>query len=137
MKLENKKRFAANVLGVGKGRILFNNSRLSEIKEAMTRQDIKDLFSDGAIAIKEIKGRRKIEKRRNRRRAGSIRVPVKKTKQRYMIITRKLRGYLSELRKAEKIDDKTFLMLRKEIRASNFKDKGRLKERIRLLEVKK
>ena len=64
-------------------------------------------------------------------------MPVKKTKQRYMIITRKLRGYLSELKKAEKIDDKTFLMLRKEIRASNFKDKSRLKERIRLLEVKK
>ena len=137
MKLENKKGFAAKVLGVGKGRIIFNNSRLSEIKEAMTRQDVKDLFSDGAIAIREIKGRLKVEKRKNRRRAGSRRQPVKNTKFKYMTIARKLRKYLAELRKGEMITKEMFLMLRREIRASNFKDKTHLKERIRLLGVKK
>ena len=103
MKLENKKRFAAKVLGVGAGRIILNTSRLAETKEAMTREDIRNLFNDGAISIREIKGRLKVVKRTTRRRAGSRRQPVKNTKGRYMNVARKLRGYLSELKKAEKI----------------------------------
>jgi large subunit ribosomal protein L19e len=137
MKLENKKRFAATVLGVGKGRIVFNNSRLSEIKEAMTRQDIKDLFNDGAINVIEIAGRRKVVRRTTRRRAGSRRQPVKRKKLKYMIMVRKLRGYLAELRKAEKVTQEQFLKLRREIRASNFKDKAHFKDRIKLMEAKK
>ena len=137
MKLENKKAFAAHVLGVGKGRIVFNKLRLSEMKEAMTREDIRNLFNEGAISIKEIKGRLKAVKRKNRRRAGSTRQPVKNTKLHYMITARKLRSYLAELRKAEKLTQDMFLMLRKEIRAGNFEDKARLKDRIRLLEAKK
>jgi len=136
MKLENKKKFAAKVLGVGKGRIILNKSRLSEVKEAMTRQDIKDLFSSGAISIAEIKGRRKVEKRVTRRRAGSRKQPAINKKMRYVITTRKLRAYVSELRKNEKITKEQFLKLRNEIRASAFKDKAHFKERIRLIGVK-
>ena len=136
MKLEGKKDFASRVLGIGKGRIVFNNSRLSEIKEAMTRQDIKDLFSDGAISLKEIKGRKKIERRTIRRRAGSIRQPVRGKKHHYMTITRKLRKYLVELRKGEKITKEQFLKFRQEIRASSFKDKAHFKERMKLGGIK-
>lgn len=137
MKLENKKDFIAKVLGVGKGRIILNKSRLSEIKEAMTRQDIKDLFNDNAILIREIRGRRKIERRTTRRRAGSRRQPVIDKKMQYMIITRKLRSYVAELRKAEKLTREQFIKLRQEIKASSFKDKAHLKERIKLLGAKK
>jgi len=136
MKLENKKKFAAKVLGVGKGRIILNKSRLSEVKEAMTRQDIKDLFDSGAISIAEIKGRRKVEKRVTRRRAGSRKQPAINKKMLYVITTRKLRAYVSELRKNEKITKEQFLKLRNEIRASTFKDKAHFKERIRLIGVK-
>jgi large subunit ribosomal protein L19e len=132
MKLENKKEFAANVLGVGKGRIIFNKNRLSEIKEAMTRQDIKDLFNDRAIMIREIKGRLKIEKRKTRRRIGSIRHKMRDKKREYIIITRKLRRYLVELLKLEQITKEQYLILRKEIRASSFESKAHLKERMRL-----
>jgi large subunit ribosomal protein L19e len=132
MKLEHKKSFAAAVLGVGRGRIIFNNTRLSEIKEAMTRQDIKDLFASGAIALREIRGRRLIVKRKTRRRVGSRRQPVYNRKRKYIIITRKLRAYIQELRKAEKLTQEQFLKLRQEIRASNFKDKAHFKERIKL-----
>jgi len=136
MKLENKKKFAANVLGVGKGRIIFNTSRLSEIKEAMTRQDVKDLFAGGAISIAEIKGRRKVERRVTRRRAGSVRQPAVNKKRKYMITTRKLRAYISELRKHEKVSEEQFSKLRNEIRASAFKDKAHFKERLKLMGVK-
>ena len=43
MKLEGKKDLVARTLGVGKGRIVFNVQRLEEIKQAITKQDIKDL----------------------------------------------------------------------------------------------
>ena len=130
MKLDGKKDFAARVLGVGKGRIAFNNLRLADIKEALTRQDIIDLCGDGAIIIKEIRGRAKKEKRKTRKRAGSFRHKSKKGKDEYMIITRKSRAYIQELREHESITEEQYQKLRKEIRARMFKDKVHLKERI-------
>jgi len=41
MKLDKKKNLAKRVLNVGKERIIFVKERLSEIKEAITKQDIK------------------------------------------------------------------------------------------------
>ncbi len=130
MKLEKKKMLAAKTLGVGKDRIMFNRERLAEIKEAITKQDIRDLLNDGAISIKPIKGRKAIVRRSIRRRQGSVRKKVKQTKKRYVQITRKLRGYLAELRKQEKITDDHFHQLRREIRASLFKSKAHMKERM-------
>ena len=43
MNLQKKKELAARTLTIGKDRIMFNTSRLDEIKEAITKQDIKDL----------------------------------------------------------------------------------------------
>jgi ribosomal protein L19E len=133
MKLERKKEFIAKVLGIGKGRVVLNKSRLADIKEAMTRQDIVDLLNDNAIFIREIKGRKAIEKRTTRRRAGSIRLPVKNSKRKYIILTRKFRNYISELLKNEKLNKEQYLKLRREIRASAFKSKSHLKERLKLL----
>ena len=55
MNLAKKKSLAARVFGVGKSRVVFAKSRLNEIKEAITKQDIRDLKKDGAITILEIK----------------------------------------------------------------------------------
>ena len=76
MKLEKKKELASRTLNVGKGRIAFVSSRNKEIKEAITKQDIRDLVIDGAIVIKEVKGRKKIVGRKNKRRAGKIKKSV-------------------------------------------------------------
>lgn len=130
MKLENKKELAARTLGVGKNRIIFNIHRLNEIKEAITKNDIKDLYKNQAISIKEIKGRRKVTKRKTRRKAGSIRKKIKAKKQNYVILTRKFRNYLFFLKNKNQISKEVFLKLRKEIRASKFKDLNQLKERI-------
>ncbi|MCU0642610.1 MAG: hypothetical protein MUF61_03505 [archaeon] len=130
MKLDKKKAFIAGVLGVGKGRLVLNTSRLADIKEAMTRQDIHDLLNDGAIFIKEIHGRAKVEGRLNRRRAGSRKKFTEKGKKVYMRLTRKLRSYISELRDQEKISDEAYKKIRQEIRAHAFKSKVHLKERM-------
>ena len=128
MNLEKKKRLTAKTLNVGKGRIIFNNERLSEIKEAITRQDIRDLHTNGAIAIKPISGRKTIVKRKTRRRHGSVKKKVNKGKENYVILTRKLRAYVREMRKHEEITQEQYNSLRKQIRASIFRSKSHLKE---------
>src|SRR3989338_2852108 len=133
MNLGKKKILAAKTLGVGLGRITFNNERLAEIKEAITKQDIKDLYRDGAISVREIKGQRKIERRKLRRRPGSIKKKIRNRKRSYMMITRKSRAYIGQLRKQGKLSTEDFMLLRKEIRARMFKDRVHLKERIKSL----
>ena len=130
MKLENKRELASRALNIGKGRIVFNIQRLSEIKEAITKQDIRDLKESGAIFIKEEKGRRKIQRRKTRRRAGSIKKKVKGKKREYITITRKLRGHLAALKSQGRISNEHFSGLRKEIRAKNFKSLSHMKEKI-------
>ncbi len=130
MNLSKKKELAARTLSVGKDRIIFNIQRLDEIKEAITKQDIKDLFNSKAIIIKEISGRKANLKRRTRRRAGSIRKKPAKSKRSYVILTRKLRRYLLMLKKKSQITKEKFIKLRKEIRASAFQNLAQLKERI-------
>jgi len=137
MKLETKKSLAARTLGVGANRIAFNVERLSEIKEAITKQDIKDLMSSGAIIIKEKKGRKKIERRKTRRRAGSIKQTVKEKKQNYVKLTRKLRTYLSNLKSRSKLSTEELKQLRKEIRASNFRSLAHMKERLKQIQEEK
>lgn len=128
MKLEKKKKLVARVLKIGKERIWFSSENLAEIKEAITKQDIKDLFQQGIIKIKPVKGRKKIKKRRTKRREGKIKKKVKKRKQEYVKITRKLRYYIKELKRQGKIDKKEYWELRKKIRARDFKSKVQLKE---------
>ena len=128
MNLLKKKELAARTLNVGKDRIVFNIQRLDEIKEAITKQDIKDLFSSKAIVIKEISGRKVRHKKR--RRAGSIKKRPAHSKRIYIILTRKLRKHLSVLKRKGQIKKEKFIKLRQEIRASAFKSLAQLKDRI-------
>lgn len=130
MQLNKKKELASRVLGVGKKRIIFNKEALEEVKDALTKQDIRDLVKSGSIFVKEISGTKKQIKRNTRRRAGSIKKKVNIRKRDYMTITRKLRAYISELRKHGTISSEEYWKLRKEIRAKNFKSKAHMKERI-------
>ena len=128
MNLAKKKDLAARVLGVGKGRIYFAEESLGEIKEAITRQDVLDLQSAGAIQIKEVSGRKKIVKRKHRRRTGKIKKRVNNRKAEYVIMTRKLRAHLRYLLKTEKIDMEDYREARKQIRAKKYKSKRHMIE---------
>lgn len=137
MKLEKKRELASRALGIGKNRIVFNTFRLSELKEAITKQDIKDLKEQGVIIIKEVKGRKTKQKKKTRRRAGSVKKKVKNSKQTYVKLTRKLREYLKKLKDNDKISRDDFYMLRKEIRASSFRSLAHIKERISQMRAEK
>jgi len=128
MQLARKKDLAAKVLKVGKNRIRFMETNLSEVKEAITRQDILDLHKSGAIQIAEVKGRKKIVKRKHRRRVGKIKKRVKNRKQEYVIITRKLRAFVRGLVRTGTIDAEKKKDIRKMIRSRRFRSKRHLKE---------
>jgi len=106
MKLDRKKLLAVNALGVGKKRILFNNASLGEIKEAITRQDIRDLLAAGAITIKQARGKAKEKGIKRKRGAGKV----------------KKRGG---------VDLKTYGSIRRRIRAKMFRDMRHLKDYIK------
>jgi large subunit ribosomal protein L19e len=131
MKLDKKKDLAVRTLKVGKGRIVFNANRMDDIKEAITKQDIKDLVQDNAITIKQIKGSKKKAIRKTRRRSGSVRKKVNTRKQDYVKQTRKLRSYLSTLKKQNIITPELFTELRKEIRARTFRSLSQMKDKIK------
>lgn len=133
MKLEGKRALIARTLGVGKDRVGFNLERMPEVKEAITKQDIRDLFASGAIFVREIKGRKTQVKSGGRRRQGKIKQPAVNHKRQYMIITRKLRAYVAELKKHETITPEQALKFRREIRARKFRSKAHLKEHLALL----
>jgi len=128
MNLARKKELAAKVLKVGKGRIVFTEGNLAEVKEAITRQDILDLHKSGAIRIAEVSGRKKIVKRKSRRRTGKIKKKVNVRKKEYVIITRKLRTFVKHLLKTGAVDREEHREIRKKIRSRKFKSKRHLKE---------
>ena len=129
MQLNKKKELAGRVFGIGKERIVFNKEGLSDIKEAITREDIRDLYKRKVIVIRAIKGRKKIA-RRKRRKTGKIRKKVNTRKKDYATLTRKLRAFIAELKNKEIIRAEEYRNLRKEIRSKNFRSKAHIKERI-------
>ena len=130
MNLKKKKQLAANTFGVGKERVIFNTLRLDEIKEAITKQDMRDLLASGAISIKEIRGLHKTKKSKSRRRAGSVKKKPKNSKRKYVILTRALRYYISELRKQKKITEEKYQALRADIKNRLYESKSHLKEKL-------
>jgi large subunit ribosomal protein L19e len=128
MNFEKKKQLEAKTLKVGKNRIRFSTEGLNEIKEAITKEDIRTLFKDNIITIKPIKGRRKIKRRTTRRGPGKIKIKVKNRKRDYVRITRRLRSYLKQLRSDGKIDTNNYQDIRKKIKMRTFKNKASFKE---------
>lgn len=132
MNLAKKKELASRTLGVGKDKIKFNTNRIAEIKEAITKQDIRDLVAQKAIFILDPQGRRKVEAR-GRRRAGSIRKKVKPGKTHYVRTARNLRKVIATLRTQGKLTPEHVQKLRNEVRARSVRTKSHLTERINLL----
>jgi len=127
MDLSKKKKLAEKTFNVGVDRIIFLESRLAEIKDAITKQDIRDLQKSGAILIKNKKGRKTIERKKGRS-TGNIRKKSRKRKKEYIIITRKLRAYLKSSGKEGELTKEYLKGIKKKIRNRDFKSKAHLKE---------
>lgn len=133
MNLKKKKNLAAKTFNVGKERIAFVKSSLKDVGEAITKRDLRDLKEEGAIIIKDKKGRKKNLRKRKKRSTGNIRKKVNKRKQEYVVITRKLRKHVAELKKTKELSREEIKEIRKKIRNKNFKSKANLKQHIKEL----
>jgi len=133
MNLSKKKNLAARTLGVGKDRIIFVKSRLDEIKEAITKQDILELHREKAIIIKEIGGRKKIEKKKRKRKTGNIRKKLYQRKENYILLTKKLRMLISDMKRQEKLSPEEVKDIRRKIKNKVFRSREGLKEYLRSL----
>ncbi|MCK4553112.1 hypothetical protein KAT80_02825 [Candidatus Pacearchaeota archaeon] len=128
MNLKNKKSLAVKVLKLGRERIVFLQSRLEEIKDAITKQDIRDLKKEGAIVVKEIKGRKKVKKKKKVRGVGKIKKKVNKRKQEYVKMTRKLRKHVAVKKKSGELSKEEIKDIRNKIRNRKFSSLRNLKE---------
>lgn len=134
MNLKKKKELASRTLRIGKSKIVFLESRKDEIKEAITKQDIRDLKKDGAIVIKEKKGRKKKKKKVKNKGPGKIRKKVNTRKRDYVIMTRRLRSIVAEMKKQKRLSSEDAIEIRKKIRNKKFRSKAHLREHIGGLE---
>ncbi|MFO7927262.1 50S ribosomal protein L19e [Natronomonas sp.] len=70
--LKAQKRLAADILGVGKNRVRFDPDAQSEIADAITRDDVRELIDSGVIRANEAKSnsRGRARKRQQKRAYG-------------------------------------------------------------------
>ncbi|MBT6995305.1 50S ribosomal protein L19e [Candidatus Woesearchaeota archaeon] len=138
MKLNNQKRIAADVLKKGIKKIKFKTDRLSDIKEAITRTDIRALIIDNAISadpkrgISRSRARKTLVQKRKGRRAGSgSRKGVKTSrlpkKQNWMNHVRKQREFIKELRDKKLISTLVYRNMYSKVKGGFFRSKNHIK----------
>ncbi|MGB9675393.1 MAG: 50S ribosomal protein L19e [Candidatus Nanoarchaeia archaeon] len=134
MSLLSQRALAAKVAKVGISRVRFNPENLKEIKEALTKADIKGLIKKGAIIIlpKTTPSRVRAKARHAQRLRGRQRGPGSKKKAKiskkelWVMKVRALRKLASKLKDQNKITPKTYNDIRAKIKGNFFRDKAHL-----------
>ncbi|MBS3143727.1 50S ribosomal protein L19e [Candidatus Woesearchaeota archaeon] len=138
MKLKTQKRIVKSLYNVGTRRVRFDSEKLSEIKEAITKKDIKGLVNRGTIKIKQKRGssrvraRKRLIQRRKGRRKGigsrkgksSARLRPKKV---WMAKIRILRRFLKEIKEKNLIKNKDYKELYLKAKGGFFRSQRHLK----------
>ncbi|MDD2665632.1 MAG: 50S ribosomal protein L19e [Methanocellales archaeon] len=137
MDLSNQRRMAADILGVGIGKVWMDAEKAEDISTAITREDIRKLIATGIIKRKLQKGisrgrtRTKDKKRAyghqkghgSRRGAKGARMPGK---ERWMNKIRALRKRLKTLREEGTIDASMYRKLYGRATSGEFRDVSHL-----------
>lgn len=126
--LRMQRRLAAEVLRVGKNKVLFSPLRLKEIEEALTRTDMEELIKDNAISVK--KEKETFERKRSKKNR-LIKKKIKTRKRDYINRIRKLRKYIKYLKENKLVTIEEYYTLRKLSKAGQFKNLRHMKEYIR------
>ena len=138
MNLSNQRRVSADLLSVGKSKIWFDNDRLDEIKEAITKADLKKLIAEKAIQKRphvgnsRVRARKRIVQRRKGRQKGQGSFKGKASarlgrKEKWMILVRGLRGFIKDLKDKGLIENKTYRGLYLKIKGGFFRSKRHIK----------
>ncbi len=137
MDVKFQRRLAASILKCGEERVWMDPNALDEIKEAVTREDIKMLIKRGLIKRKKIKGTSrvranyiKMQKEKGRRKGPGSRKGKKYAryprKQRWMKTIRPIRATLKDLRDSGKIDRHTYRRFYRLAKGGTFKSRNHL-----------
>lgn len=138
MKLKLQKRLAADLLKSSKKRISLDTDRLEDIKEAITKADIRSLISEGAIKKKPSKNTSRVRARKIKiqkskgRRKGRGRRKGKKTarlskKTAWMERIRTQREFLKELKEKGIITSLIYQQLYMKSKGGFFRSKRHIK----------
>ncbi len=137
MKLKLQKRLASKILGAGKKRIKFDSSRQADIKEAITKGDVRRLIGEKAVSKKQKKGhsrynaRKILEQKRKDRRKGkgsrkgkaTSRLPRKDI---WVSKIRLQRKMLRKLKDEGQLSTSNYNMLRRKAKGGFFRSKRHL-----------
>ena len=148
MDLFNQKRMAAALLKCGLGRVRMDPTRLDDISEAVTREDIRRLIASGAIEARKKRGTSRVraryraaQRKKGRRRGhghrkggSNVRYP---RKQRWMDRIRPIRRRLRELRDQGLVDRASYRLLYRQAKGGMFHNRAHLETQLRLRGVVK
>ncbi|MEN2974753.1 MAG: 50S ribosomal protein L19e [Candidatus Caldarchaeales archaeon] len=139
-KLDLQKRLAADLMKCGVSRVRFDEDRLDEVVEAITREDVRRLIKDGVIFKVHEKGvsrgraRERKEKDRGRGSRKGKKYSIVTRKERWMLKIRAQRRKLKELRDRKIIEHSTYRSIYGMVKAGAFKS---VRDMITYLEANK
>jgi large subunit ribosomal protein L19e len=136
--LRVQKRLAAQVLDCSQKRVIFDNDRLDDIKQAITKHDIRLLVGDGAIrekpmaSISRVRARKlKVQKSKGRRKGPGTRKGKTNArvdfKDQWMSRVRVQRDFLKELVTKNLITRKAYRELYLKSKGGYFRSKRHIK----------
>jgi large subunit ribosomal protein L19e len=142
--LASQKRIVASILKCGVNRVWFNPERLADIENAISREDLRGLVTDGAIKARQKKGvsrgraRAKIAKRSyghckgpgRRRGAAGARNASKRA---WIQKIRAIRKALVTLRDAGTIDRHMYRILYRKAAGGQFRSVAHMKAQLEIL----
>lgn len=138
MKLNNQKKIAANILKCSPKRVWLNPANLEDIKEAITKSDMRSLIKEGLVVGKAKRGisqsrarKIKIQKRKGRQKGAGSRKGVKTArlskKEIWIPKTRLQRRFIKGLKISGLIDNKIHRDLYSKIKGGFFRSKRHIK----------
>jgi len=141
MKLTIQRKLAAKIFNVGVNRVFLDPKESAEIAKAITREDIKDLIRRGFISVKQKEGtsrsraKKMIEQKKKGCRKGPGSRKGKKgartpKKEKWIGKVRALRDELKKLREENKVDEKMYRRIYKQIKGNLFLSRRHLRETI-------
>ncbi|MCL2550259.1 MAG: 50S ribosomal protein L19e [Methanimicrococcus sp.] len=143
--LKNQKRMASQILGCGRDRVWIDPTKAEDISKAITREDIRNLISEGTIKARKVKGvsrgraRLVDEKRKYGHRKGPGSRKGKKgartdSKGLWMKKIRALRKKLKEMRADETLNKSAYCKFYRKAKGGEFRNVAHLEAHIKAME---
>lgn len=139
--LKSQKRLAASILKCGVNRVWIDNSQISDIDKAISRDEIRDLIENGTIAAHQKKGvsRGRARARMAKRAYGHCKGPGRRrgtvgarnpSKRRWIQKIRAQRKVLRDMRETGEIDRSTYRVFYRKAAGGQFRTVAHLKAQI-------